>query len=116
MREAMQGKEQRASRDHSDQEESWSSKKEITILKEELEQVKAEQLELQRDYAELHKEYGKLANKQRNFSAWTFGWTKIRNSSFFNKTDGDETREGQQRSQSKSSHQRVSLRRRLSLS
>lgn len=114
MREAMQRKEQTASRDHSDQEESWSSKKEITILKEELEKVKAELQELRRDNAELHKEYKKLTNKQRNFSGWTFGWTKVRNPSFFNKTDGDETRGGQQRS--KSGHQRVSLRRRLSLS
>ncbi|KAI8540795.1 hypothetical protein RHMOL_Rhmol08G0012800 [Rhododendron molle] len=114
MREAMQGKEQTASRDQSDQEESWSSKKEITILKEELEKVKAELQELRRGYAELHNEYEKLTNKQRSFSGWTFGWTKIRNSSFFNKTDGDETRGGQQRS--KSSDQRVSLRRRLSLS
>ncbi|KAE9466198.1 hypothetical protein C3L33_01899, partial [Rhododendron williamsianum] len=114
MREAMQGKEQTASRDHSDQEESWSSKKEITILKEELEKVKAELQELRRDNAELHNEYKKLTNKQRNFSGWTFGWTKVRNPSFFNKTDGDETRGGQQRS--KSGHQRVSLRRRLSLS
>ncbi|KAF7134607.1 hypothetical protein RHSIM_Rhsim08G0010600 [Rhododendron simsii] len=114
MREAMQGKEKTASRDHSDQEESWSSKKEITILKEENEKVKAELQELRRDYAELHNEYEKRTNKQKNFSGWTFGWKKIRNSSFFNKTDGDETRGEQQRS--KSSHQRVSLRRRLSLS
>ncbi|KAI8570004.1 hypothetical protein RHMOL_Rhmol02G0320500 [Rhododendron molle] len=72
---AREGKEQTASRDHSAQEESWSSKKEITILKEELEKVKAELQELQRDNAEPHNEYEKLTNKlESNFIILDYLW------------------------------------------
>ncbi|KAI8017788.1 BTB/POZ domain-containing protein DOT3 [Camellia lanceoleosa] len=111
MRSAMQGKEQAGCADNYDQEESRSHAKEIKILKEELEKVKAELQELQMAYTELQREYEKPNNKQRNFSGWPFSWRKIKNSGFFNgKVDGDETREGLQ------TRNRVSLRRRLSLS
>ena len=114
MRAVMQGKEQAASGNNSDHEESRSSREEIKILKEELHKVKAEMQELQRDYTELQKINGKVNNKRRSLSGWTLGWRKIINSGFFNgKMDGDETRVEQKRSNS--SGLRVSLRRRLSM-
>ncbi|GFY94040.1 phototropic-responsive NPH3 family protein [Actinidia rufa] len=114
MRAVMQGKEQVASGNNSDHEESQSSREEIKILKEELHKVKAEMQELQRDYTELQRINGKVNNKRRSLSGWTLGWRKIINSGFFNgKMDGDETRVEQKRSNS--SGLRVSLRRRLSM-
>ncbi|GFY80254.1 phototropic-responsive NPH3 family protein [Actinidia rufa] len=114
MRAAMQGKEQAASGNNSDQEESWTSKEEIKILKDELLKVKVEVQGLQKDYTELQRIYGNVNNKRRSLSGWTLGWRKIKNSGFFNrKTEGDETRVEQQRSTS--SGLRVSLRRRLSM-
>ncbi|XP_057501674.1 BTB/POZ domain-containing protein DOT3-like [Actinidia eriantha] len=114
MRAAMQGKEQAASGNNSDQEESWTSKEEIKILKDELLKVKAEMQGLHRDYTELQRIYGNVNNKRRSLSGWTLGWRKIKNSGFFNrKMEGDETRVEQQRSTS--SGLRVSLRRRLSM-
>ncbi|KAA8530857.1 hypothetical protein F0562_005519 [Nyssa sinensis] len=115
IRAAMQGKEQAASGDNTDQEGSWSStKKEIKTLKTELEKVKMEIAELQRDYSELHQEYEKLNKKQRNLSGWTFGWRKIKNSALLHrKVDGNETEEGQQRSNTTGG--RVNLRRRQSI-
>ncbi|PSS36694.1 BTB/POZ domain-containing protein [Actinidia chinensis var. chinensis] len=114
MRAVMQGKEQAASGNNSDQEESWTSKEEIKILKDELLKVKAEMQGLQKDYTELQRIYGNVNNKRRSLSGWTLGWRKIKNSGFFNrKMEGDETRVEQQRSTS--SGLRVSLRRRLSM-
>ncbi|XP_059624278.1 BTB/POZ domain-containing protein DOT3 [Cornus florida] len=100
IRVAMQGKEQAASGNISDQEDSWSStKKDIMTLKAELEKVKMEMAEMQRDYSELQQEYEKLNHKQKNLSGWMSGWKKIKKSSLFHgKVDGDETAEREQRS------------------
>ncbi|XP_050204443.1 BTB/POZ domain-containing protein DOT3 [Mercurialis annua] len=100
MRAAMRGKEPATSGNNSEQEGSQTSTKtEILTLKTELQNIKAQMAELQRDYSELQHEYLKVNNKQRNTLAWTLNWKNIRKSSLFNrKTDGDETREGQQRS------------------
>ncbi|KAK3020969.1 hypothetical protein RJ639_046956 [Escallonia herrerae] len=100
MREAMQGKEQSANGDNSDQECSWpSTKREIKTLKAELEKVKATTAELQKDYAELQKEYEKLNNQHTNSSGWTFGWRKIIQSALFHgKLEVGEIGEGQVRS------------------
>ncbi|KAK3008922.1 hypothetical protein RJ639_014704 [Escallonia herrerae] len=100
MREAMQGKEQSANGDNSDQQCSWpSTKSEIKTLKVELEKVKTTTAELQRDYAELQKEYEKLNNQQRNSSGWTFGWRKIKQSALFHgKLEVGEIGEGKVRS------------------
>ncbi|KAA8546817.1 hypothetical protein F0562_003259 [Nyssa sinensis] len=115
MRAAMQGKEQAASGNNTDQEGRWSStNEEIKTLKMELEKVKIEMAELQKDYSELQREYEKQNNKQRNVSGWTFGWRKIKNSALFHgKVDGEETRDEQQ---SNPTGGRVNLHRRQSIS
>ncbi|KAM7517461.1 hypothetical protein LguiB_016423 [Lonicera macranthoides] len=116
MRAAVQGKEQVASSDNSDQEGSWSStKNEIKNLKSELEKVKEQMIELQRDYSELQQKYNKLNTKQRNLSGWTFGWKNIRNSALFHKKmEVNETGEGKERLNPIGC--RVSFRRRRSIS
>ncbi|GLT43955.1 hypothetical protein SLA2020_178760 [Shorea laevis] len=114
MRMAMQGKEPIQRVDNYEQEENQSPTNiEIKTLKEELENVKTKMAELQDDYSELQKEYEKISKKQRNSSGagWTLGWRKIKNS-FHTKGEGDETGDGHQRPNARSS--RISFRRRSS--
>lgn len=111
MRTVMQGKEQPNS-NNCDQDESWSStKREVKSLKVELEKVKTEMAELQRDYTELQREYVKLISKKGS-SGWS--WKKIRTSSLFNRKIDVVENERQQ--DSKQDGNRVTLRRRLSIS
>ncbi|CAK9163247.1 unnamed protein product [Ilex paraguariensis] len=116
MRAAMQGKDQAASDDNSDQEGVGSStKKEIKTLKAELENVKIRMTELQKDQSELLQEYEKLNKKQRNISSWPFGWRKIKKSALLQVQEGDETDEGQQQRPNPTGY-RVAIRRRQSIS
>ncbi|KAJ8765558.1 hypothetical protein K2173_014680 [Erythroxylum novogranatense] len=124
MRTSLQGKEQIASGNSSEQESNQSATKteitvlkeelEITVLKEELETVKAKMAELQRDYSELQHEYDKVNNKKKSISGWSINWKKIRRSSLLHKKGDIEETEAEQRQSipldcNRSSERRLSL-------
>ncbi|WOG92124.1 hypothetical protein DCAR_0311383 [Daucus carota subsp. sativus] len=116
IRAAMQGKEQAGSGENIDQEHSWlSTTTEITNLRVELEKVKSQMAELQRDYSELQQDYNKLHSKHRSSPTWTFGWKKIRKSSFFHKkSDNEESEDAQHNSSPDNSRARFHRRKSIS--
>ncbi|XP_042517385.1 BTB/POZ domain-containing protein DOT3 isoform X2 [Macadamia integrifolia] len=78
-----------------EQENRWSSaEKEIESTKAELGMVKTMLQELQKDYSELQQELEKLNIKQKSASSWSYGWKKLKSSTFFHgKIDSDTTRD-----------------------
>ncbi|KAL1536725.1 BTB/POZ domain-containing protein DOT3-like isoform X1 [Salvia divinorum] len=99
IRAAIQGSGQTETADKSDLESNASAtNKEVNTLKVELEKVKLQMAELQSDHSELQKQYKKQKTKQRNSSAWTVGWQKIRKSALFSlKAEEEETDESRNR-------------------
>ncbi|KAF5189170.1 BTB/POZ domain-containing protein DOT3 [Thalictrum thalictroides] len=82
MRAAMNGKGPTQHDIICEQNNTWSTKKEIRNIICELQKIRASIEELQHDYSQLQQEFEKV-NKQKNVFGWSSGWKKFKTSTLF---------------------------------